>query len=441
MKFNIFLLFFALFLSISMFVVKTSLRNKRSPFNHYEYEITDPINYCPRKIDIFNQKVKIVDNENLSGKNINAFKKLRNAFRKGYFVARMFKKRLPGIQEKIYEKLKTRDLNELASVYAKGDNINNEFLNINTDKGLPDKYDWTNESSVCFKGISSQNQGFCGSCYIFSTVNYFSILNCFENGSQLLFSIQDVLSCMRRSDGLNNCQGGSPKDVWEHLYANGVVTHSCKCYRNHDYIDEEDKSFKKEDFLYYYGNRNPSEIEKCQNKCNDSTHIHTRFKPKTNDILMVSSPKTTASLIYNYGILIGSLNLNSKLIKNYDENDEVLNSLNHGKTLSQLFSSDEENSHHSVIIVGYKVRNDLKDCTEFLTEGGMLKYNCLNFKILNSWGNEFGKDGYAYIPDILLDNSYLAFAVTAQKERFIKESINKKDLYIFKKGGKEIKLG
>jgi len=398
---SIVLLVFSIVLSFAIVVVENSSLSRKTKTN-----ITGlPINYCPNpesfgtgNLSDLRKKILQKPGETLSN-NMKRLKKVGNLV---MTINKMFKHR-PGIPKELSD----RDLNNSIRVYLKSleDNefVKNEFKNMLNKKkdSFPQSYDWVEEAPKCFEKIAEQQQGSCGSCYIFSTVNYFSILRCFDTEEQILtpLSTQDVLSCMKTENKWNNCEGGSPIDVWRNLYEKGVVSQSCKCYKDYDYEEKKESQSSSNKYMKKGGDL----IQKCEN-CYDSTIKPIHFKTHIPEMIMTTgSGRTISTLLYNYGILIGSLSYNTRFEKYY-------------------------------VIVGYKFRLNERCIKELFDFEKAV--NCFYFKILNSWGKEFGKNGYGYVPDTLVSSTYFGFATKDQLKRFISETDMKKDIYSFTKNSK-----
>ena len=114
-----------------------------------------------------------------------------------------------------------------------------EFWNGETGKGLP--------GFNCSTMVTVENQGGCGSCWAFGSVEAFQDRTCVATGGKVsvVMATQEPTSCvgcMKKSgkgydpEGFNasctynGCGGGSPHTAWEWLGTEGVVSAGCWPY-------------------------------------------------------------------------------------------------------------------------------------------------------------------------------------------------------------------
>jgi len=198
------------------------------------------------------------------------------------------------------------------------------------------KKDHSKENNQCFGDLSFYNQGRCGSCFIFSAVSFFSISRCLATGHFISYSHQDMVSCSPpRGNQHNNCQGGLPKLVWEYMVNDGVLEQSCKCYQSFD-----------------------GKIEKCnRNKCFYGGHPEIT-KPETKEVIHIRHIMAITYAIEYAGPLMAGISINT-------ENIESLNDFNEGiqgrvkYDLKKLFGAllaRNNQAHHAIVIVGYRIR-------------------------------------------------------------------------------------
>jgi C1A family cysteine protease len=94
-------------------------------------------------------------------------------------------------------------------------------------RDLPVAWDWRTMGGT----TPTKNQGNCGSCWAFAAVGALESVYKITNGTQMLFSEQQCVSCNEYGDG---CSGGnmtSCYDLWESF---GAVTQTCMPYYGND---------------------------------------------------------------------------------------------------------------------------------------------------------------------------------------------------------------
>ncbi|MDR3549609.1 MAG: C1 family peptidase [Candidatus Pacebacteria bacterium] len=94
---------------------------------------------------------------------------------------------------------------------------------------LPSRFDWreTPAGQRCVPKVL--NQGTCGSCYAFAAVQVFAARYCQANPSLQAedCSPQDLLACSRRNAA---CDGGFLDDAFEYIEEYGIASLSCQPY-------------------------------------------------------------------------------------------------------------------------------------------------------------------------------------------------------------------
>jgi C1A family cysteine protease len=96
-----------------------------------------------------------------------------------------------------------------------------------SERDLPLSWDWRTMNGT----TPAKNQGGCGSCWAFGAVGALESVYKITNGTQVLFSEQQCISC---NDYGDNCDGGNTTscyDLWESF---GAVTSTCMPYYGND---------------------------------------------------------------------------------------------------------------------------------------------------------------------------------------------------------------
>ncbi|XP_015928798.1 cathepsin O [Parasteatoda tepidariorum] len=98
-------------------------------------------------------------------------------------------------------------------IYPSKTKLLKSSLNI---KNLPKRVDWREKNVI----TTVNNQGQCGACWAFSTVETIESMNALKNGALDSFSVQQVLDCAASPN--NGCAGGDTCLVVEWLYKSGT---------------------------------------------------------------------------------------------------------------------------------------------------------------------------------------------------------------------------
>ena len=217
---------------------------------------------------------------------------------------------------------------------------------------LPDSFDWRNVDGVNYVS-PVRNQGSCGSCYTFASMAMLeSRVRIMTNNSQRpVFSTQNVVDCSEYSQG---CEGGFPYLIaGKYAQDFGVIEDRCYPYKGVD--------------------------EKCSQRYNQSTECKKR------------------TYIYNYhyvGGYYGACNedlMRVELVRNgpiavgfevYEDFMSYKSGVYSHKNLKGLGFDPFELTNHAVLVVGY----------------GQVKTTGEKYWIVkNSWGTEWGMNGYFWI--------------------------------------------
>ena len=206
---------------------------------------------------------------------------------------------------------------------------------------LPDFFDWRNVSNVNYVS-PIRNQGQCGSCYSFASMAMLESRLRIATGNklQVVLSPQDVVSCSEYAQG---CEGGFPYLI-AGKYAEdfGVVEESCFPYLG------EDSPCKKESGCLRYYSTNYYYVGGFYGACNE--------------------PEMRLELVNNGPVAIG--------FEVYKDFVNYKGGIYHHTTLLDKFNPWEI-TNHAVLVVGYG------------TENGVAYWI-----VKNSWGEEWGEEGY-----------------------------------------------
>lgn len=232
------------------------------------------------------------------------------------------------------------------SAKTNNNNINDkdqdqEDLTLKADQ-IPKSKDWRVTGCIS----TPMDQGSCGSCYAVSTMAAIESTKCIHSGSASILSPQHIVDCARSSRyNANGCDGGWPTSVFRYLQDTG------KAYRDKCYPYKERRN--------YCSVRSHSN---CEVNPSLSSNGQVKFKVLTNenDILyhvaktgpVVTAVQTTNDLLlYAKGIL----------------ND-------------RRCTNRQRDVDHAFLIVGY---GEEKGVPYWL--------------IKNSWGTDWGENGYLRI--------------------------------------------
>jgi C1A family cysteine protease len=209
-----------------------------------------------------------------------------------------------------------------------------EELSIDLDVDVPESWDWrTNESAVG----PVKDQGQCGSCWAFSTVGNLEGLVNLKNKSTkanfIQFSEQELVDCDTQED--QGCNGGLMEYAFTYLETHPLAT-------------EQQYPYKAED-------------GKCKVPKSGSPLVASYVLKKNLD------EKQMAALLYQTGPL--AIALNADPLQTYQKG--VID-LSHS-------ACDPEALDHGVTLVGYG--HDQKSGKDY-------------WIVKNSWGENWGEDGY-----------------------------------------------
>ncbi|KAI6191160.1 hypothetical protein M3Y97_00197900 [Aphelenchoides bicaudatus] len=198
---------------------------------------------------------------------------------------------------------------------------------------LPDSIDWRNKGAV----TAIKNQGACGSCFTFGAIGAIEGQWFKKTNKLIAFSEEEVLDC-----GDDNCGGGDPLHVYDTIAEIGGLQ-------------------TEQDYPYIAGSG-----EGINDQCNSNdkkfvAYVNgSRALPIHDEILL-------AKLLATEGPI--EINIDADYLFDYDSG--II------KPNDQEPGSHPELINHAVLLVAYGVENNQPFWT-----------------IKNSWGTNFGEDGY-----------------------------------------------
>ncbi|CAF5152939.1 unnamed protein product, partial [Rotaria sp. Silwood1] len=223
------------------------------------------------------------------------------------------------------------------------------------DATVPPEYDWTNQTRVPGAVTPVKNQHHCGSCYAFGMVGglektYAEIYN--QSGP---LSPQQLIDC--RGEG--GCDGGTVEDCFEYI-------------KNNDYRLNLEKD--------YPSTLDGKQQEKCQNS-SGARLSHNSTYTLNYERLPTGNEEYMKKIVYERGPIVVYFNCGLRT-----GNDTILreasNKFDH--YASGIFDvpgcPTHRNLNHAPVIVGYGTENG----TDY-------------WKVKNSWGTDWGEDGYIRI--------------------------------------------
>ncbi|XP_071520204.1 dipeptidyl peptidase 1-like [Panulirus ornatus] len=211
------------------------------------------------------------------------------------------------------------------------------------DAAMPATWDWRNISGISYVS-PVRNQGNCGSCYAFASMGGLEarvrILT--NNTQQPVFSPQDIVGCSKLSQG---CEGGFPFLI-AGRYAQdvGVVLEECSPYEARDDVCRTNPNCNRHFTAYYryvggyYGSCNEEEMK--------------------------------LALVKGGPLVVG--------LEVYSDFLHYKGGIYHHTGLSDKFNPLEL-TNHAVLLVGYGEDEETGE---------------MFWTVKNSWGNDWGENGY-----------------------------------------------
>jgi len=203
-------------------------------------------------------------------------------------------------------------------------------------KKLPQSVDWREFGAV----TEVKNQGICGACWAFSTTGSIEGAKAIATNELVSLSEQQLLDCDNKDDG---CEGGMMMSAFEY--------------------DERTAGLCSEEAYSYIGKKN----KKClSNKCtavpNTKVKFYVKLRPSDNNSLLSLVARQPVSVAIQAG---------QPSFQFYE---------------SGVFSNDEcgkdGDVDHGVLVVGYGTDEDT---------------NMDYYLVKNSWGSQWGEEGYVRI--------------------------------------------
>jgi len=215
------------------------------------------------------------------------------------------------------------------------------FLALEKPKSLlPKEFDWRKKRPECFSPPKAQES--CGSCYIFSVVAAFEARLCIKTQGKVIVELsqQDILSCGKNHD---KCEGGTIESTWQYLERSGTCSYQCKPYVSYD-----------------------SFVPQCQSYCFSPKYSYSRHRAVRNSLKCIDNDieKIKQEIYLNGPVSTGM------------DTFEDLEAYRGGIYFHVRGKSTDG---HAIAIVGWGYDEKLQK-----------EYWILR----NSWGTEWGQNGY-----------------------------------------------
>ncbi|XP_073442955.1 cathepsin L-like proteinase [Dendrobates tinctorius] len=195
---------------------------------------------------------------------------------------------------------------------------------------IPRSFDWRDTNCVG----PVQNQGsYCGSCWAFATVGVMESHYCIRTTEMIKMSEQQLVDCDGKNDG---CCGGLPIDALEYISQKGLM-------------QAKDYEYSEKKFACLY---NPGKA---------IMYNVTKYYSLPNELNMASA-----------------VALDGPITVGIDASEDLM-----AYTRGIFDGQCTGETNHAVIIVGYGTEHDY-DKEEYVDY----------WIVKNSWGNDFGEDGY-----------------------------------------------
>ena len=204
-------------------------------------------------------------------------------------------------------------------------------ISVNSKNDAPESWNWMDQGVLG----PVKDQGFCGSCWAFSTIGNIEALNTMKTGELVQLSEQQLVDCDTEVD--EGCNGGFMEYAFQYLMEKGCMKQDDYPYVGYDDTCKYDES-------------------KVFLKVANWTMLATQDEVEMKEFLYSNGPLAIAINADPFQYYIGGI---------IDEDE---------------WSCDPEGLNHGVVLVGYG------------SEDG-LDY----WIIRNSWGDYWGEDGYVRV--------------------------------------------
>lgn len=233
---------------------------------------------------------------------------------------------------------------------------NNNIKELNEYK----EFDSRNEWPECKNVINIiQDQSACGSCWAVSSASVMQDRICISSGGEIKVNIssEDILSCEKQSFG---CEGGWPENAFNFWKTKGVCTGS-------DYLDHEGCKpypFPPNPDTYLYN------TPRCKRRCENRNYKTKYNKDKYYGMEPTNLQESEEIDIMNAIIEGGPVE--ADMVVYYDF-------FHYSEGVYEVGKYSSEAGGHAVRIIGWGHHNES---------------NTPYWLVANSWGNEWGMDGY-----------------------------------------------
>jgi C1A family cysteine protease len=208
--------------------------------------------------------------------------------------------------------------------------INYKKVSVNSN-GAPDSWNWIDQGVLG----PIKDQGYCGSCWAFSTMGNIEALNTMKTKEYIALSEQQLVDCDTEVD--MGCDGGLMEYAFQYLIDNGCMSQEDYPYVGYDDTCKYDK-------------------DKVVVRIKDWKMLETQDEGEIKEFLYDNGPLAIA--------------INADPFQYYTE----------GIIDEDEWSCDPEGLNHGVVLVGYGSENGV------------------DFWIIrNSWGDYWGEQGYCRV--------------------------------------------
>lgn len=224
---------------------------------------------------------------------------------------------------------------------------NNDNENPTSKIEIPTEFNWAAQVPECFT-IPIKDQKTCGSCYAFSSTYVLAKRMCLYDKKyyNLDLSPQEMISCDDRN---SKCYATPLPIGWNYLENKGVSSESCNPF-------------------YSYIENNKEYFPKCSNKCDDYNQAYTKYR---------AVPNTLEST--------------------HTDEETQIEILKHGPVSSYLHAYGDLHYYYGGIYTPYKKIGGGGHGVSIIGWGYDERYGSY-WIAANSWGPNWGEEGYFNIP-------------------------------------------